>query len=110
MAAAEARLDPVLADPTRLAILALLASSVWPEFSFVRDGVDISDSGLSKQVSTLEKSGYVQVKKGYVGKRPRTWLNISDTGLRALNQHVRALERIARQSRQRLSEQQPGSM
>jgi len=108
MPAAEPHLDPLLTDPTRLSILALLASSQWPEFSFVRDSVAISDSALSKQVSTLEKNDYVRVKKGYVGKRPRTWLNITQTGLAALNLHVQALQRIAEQSRSRLEATEPG--
>ena len=107
MSAAEPRLDPLLTDATRLSILALLASSHWPEFGFVRDSVAISDSALSKQVTTLEKNSYVEVKKGYVGKRPRTWLNITQTGLAALSLHVRALERIAKQSQDRLNPTQP---
>ena len=107
MAAPDPQLDPLLADPTRLSVLALLASSHWPEFSFVRDAAAISDSALSKQISILEKNDYVHVKKGYVGKRPRTWLNITQTGLTALNLHVRALERIARQSSDRLDETPP---
>lgn len=107
MPAAEASLDPLLADPTRLSVLALLASTTWPEFSFVRDSAAVSDSALSKQVSMLEKNGYVEVKKGYVGKRPRTWLNITRVGLQALNSHVRALERIVEQSHQRLDSTGP---
>jgi DNA-binding MarR family transcriptional regulator len=78
--------------------MALLASSRWPDFSFVRDGVAVSDSALSKQISTLEKNHYVEVKKGYVGKRPRTWLNITEAGLQALNDHVRALQHIVEQA------------
>jgi DNA-binding transcriptional ArsR family regulator len=107
MSGAEPQLDPLLADATRLSILALLASSHWPEFSFVRDSVAISDSALSKQVSMLEKHHYVDVKKGYVGKRPRTWLNITQPGLTALALHVRALERIVEQCQDRLDPKQP---
>jgi DNA-binding MarR family transcriptional regulator len=107
MSAAEPHLDPLLADATRLSILALLASSHWPEFGFVRDSVAISDSALSKQISTLEKNHYVDVKKGYVGKRPRTWLNITQAGLAALTLHVRALERIVEQCQDRLDPKQP---
>jgi DNA-binding MarR family transcriptional regulator len=36
----------------------------------VRDAVGVTESAPSKQVSTLEQAGYVQVRKGYVGKRP----------------------------------------
>ncbi|WP_256388112.1 transcriptional regulator, partial [Allokutzneria sp. NRRL B-24872] len=53
MAHVPARLDQVLLDPTRLSIVALLAASEWCEFAFVRDSVELSDSALSKQISTL---------------------------------------------------------
>ncbi|WP_308290577.1 winged helix-turn-helix domain-containing protein [Streptomyces marispadix] len=95
-----ADLDPVLLDPTRLSIVSLLAATEWAEFGWVRDAVGMSDSALSKQVTTLGKQGYVEVEKGYVGKRPRTWLNLSEDGRTALEDHVSALQRIVEQSRQ----------
>jgi DNA-binding PadR family transcriptional regulator len=48
----------------------------------------------------LSKSGYIEVRKGYAGKRPRTWLNLSDTGRSALQAHIAALQQIVEQSRQ----------
>lgn len=94
-----AELDQLLLDPTRLAIVALLAAADWAEFAFVRDSVRLSDSALSKQVTTLSKSDYVEVRKGYVGKRPRTWLNLTDTGRDTLAEHISALQAIADRAR-----------
>lgn len=94
-----AQLDHFLLDPTRLSIVALLAAADWAEFAFVRDSVKLSDSALSKQVTTLAKNDYVEVRKGYVGKRPRTWLNITDTGRNALAEHISALQAIAEKAR-----------
>ncbi|MFC3999312.1 winged helix-turn-helix domain-containing protein [Nocardiopsis sediminis] len=82
-------------DPTRLSIVSVLAATHWAEFGYVRDAVGLSDSALSKQVGALGKPGYVEVKKGYVGKRPRTWLNLTRAGREALSGHVAALQRIA---------------
>lgn len=65
------------------------------EFGVVRDAVEISDSVLSRQVSSLENAGYVKVRKGYVGKRPRTWLRLTAAGRRAYAEHVAALREIA---------------
>jgi DNA-binding transcriptional ArsR family regulator len=93
----EAKLDPLLLDPTRLAIVALLAGAEWAEFGFVRDSVHLSDSALSKRVSHLNDTGYVEVRKGYVGKRPRTWLNLSAAGRAALRAHIAMLQQIATQ-------------
>lgn len=91
----EPKLDPALLDPARLAIVALLAGTEWAEFSFVRDAVELSDSALSKRISALADSGYVEVRKGYVGKRPRTWITLSDTGRSVLSAHIAALQEIA---------------
>ncbi|RQX14976.1 MarR family transcriptional regulator [Micromonospora ureilytica] len=89
------KLDRALLDPTRLAIVALLAGTEWAEFAFVRDSVELSDSALSKQISALGAGGYVETRKGYVGKRPRTWINLSVGGRAALSAHVAALHDIA---------------
>lgn len=94
-----AALDQLLLDPTRLAIVSLLSAADWAEFGFVRDAVTLSDSALSKQVTTLSKNDYVEVRKGYVGKRPRTWLNLTDTGRNALAEHISALQAIAEKAR-----------
>lgn len=91
----EAKLDPLLLDPTRLAIMALLAGTEWAEFAFVRDSVQLSDSALSKRISQLGDLDYVEVRKGYVGKRPRTWLNLSAAGRAALGAHIAKLQEIA---------------
>lgn len=88
-------LDASLLNPTRLSIVSVLAASRWAEFAFVRDAVKLSDSALSKQISALDKLGYVEAEKGYVGKRPRTWLNLTRAGRDALAGHVAALQQIA---------------
>jgi DNA-binding MarR family transcriptional regulator len=92
------RLDPVIHAPTRLSIMALLAGVTEAEFSTVRDSAGISDSVLSKQASALEAAGYVKIRKGYVGKRPRTWLSLTTAGRDAFNAHVAALQRIVEQA------------
>ncbi|MBN0049072.1 transcriptional regulator [Streptomyces actuosus] len=87
-------LDRELHHPTRLALVAYLSSCTETEFGVLRDYCGISDSVTSKTVSALEKLGYVTVRKGYVGKRPRTWVALTRQGLRALETHLAALEEI----------------
>jgi DNA-binding MarR family transcriptional regulator len=88
-------LDPVIHAPVRFSIVAALASVDEAEFGLVRDAVEISDSTLSKQVTVLEGAGYVKVRKGYVGKRPRTWLRLTRTGRKAYAEHLEALRAIS---------------
>lgn len=88
-------LDDVIHSPVRFSIVATLAAADKAEFGYVRDTVEVSDSVLSKQVSTLENAGYVKVTKGYVGKRPRTWLALTPDGRTAFMAHCKALRAIA---------------
>ncbi len=92
---ARARLDEVIHSPVRLSVVAALAATDEAEFAAVRDAVQISDSALSKAVTVLESAGYVKVRKGYVGKRPRTWLSLLPAGREALQAHLAALRAIA---------------
>jgi hypothetical protein len=56
-----------------LSICGLLAAGAdWIEFAALRDAAGISDSVLSKQSRVLEDAGYVEVRKGAVGRRQAT--------------------------------------
>jgi DNA-binding transcriptional ArsR family regulator len=90
-------LDPVIHAPVRLQIVSLLAAATEAEFSFVRDSLEISDSVLSKQASALENAGYVHIRKGHVGRRPRTWLKLTDQGRVKFAEYVATLQQIVGQ-------------
>jgi len=89
------QLDDLIHAPVRFSIVAALAGVDEVEFAHLRDSVEVSDSVLSKQASVLEAAGYVKIRKGHVGKRPRTWLALSSGGRRAYARHVQALRSIA---------------
>ena len=88
------RVDELLIAPIRLSIIAALSRADEIEFRTLRDRIEISDSLLSKQISQLEQAEYVAVRKGYLGKRPRTWLSITADGSVALRNHLAALAAI----------------
>ncbi|MDT9683913.1 transcriptional regulator [Streptomyces sp. TRM76323] len=88
-------LDNLIHAPVRFSIAAALASVDEADFRTLRDAIEITDSALSKQISLLEEAGYVKVRKGFVGKRTRTWLSLSSEGRTALTRHVAALQEIA---------------
>lgn len=87
-------LDGLLHHAVRLSIVGALTAAQEVEFGFLRELLSVSDSVLSRQLRQLEDAGYVEIRKGYVGKRPRTWLSITDAGRGALDRHVQALREI----------------
>ncbi|WP_328468252.1 transcriptional regulator [Actinoplanes sp. NBC_00393] len=88
------RFDELIHAPTRLSLVSLLAATEWAEFKFLRDSLGLSDSALSKQLTTLEDAGYVEIRKSFVGKRPRTSARLTETGQQAFTDHVAALQEI----------------
>lgn len=93
-----ARFDELVHASTRLSIVSLLAASQWADFGFIRDSVGLSDSALSKQLATLEEAGYVEIGRGFVGKRPRTSARLTSAGRVAFEQHVAALQEMVSRS------------
>lgn len=88
-------MDKEIHHPTRLAVAAFLSGCAEAEFGAVRDYCGVSDSVMSKTVTALEKAGYASVRKGYLGKRPRTWISLTLTGRQRLASHLVSLEEIA---------------
>ena len=87
--AAEGRRDrqagPAHSPDHPLSICGLLAAGAdWVEFAALRHAAGISDSVLSKQSRVLEDAGYVEVRKGAVGRRPRTWFRLTAEGRQAV--------------------------
>lgn len=88
-------LNDQLTHPVRFSLAAALAATDELEFAAARDHLQVSDSVLSRQASALEEAGIVRIKKGYVGKRPRTWFSLTPAGRRTWEAHLAALREIA---------------
>lgn len=90
----EARFDELIHPSTRLAIVSLLASADWIDFAFVRDRLELSDSALSKQFTTLENAGYIVVERPVSDSRRRVRVHLTDEGRAAFEGHVAALRAV----------------
>lgn len=87
-------LDPVIHAPLRLRLTAMLSTVDELDFARARDELGISDSVLSKHVSTLSEAGYVKAVKPLVGSRRVTRLQLTGAGRAAYEAHVAALRAI----------------
>ncbi|NYF97908.1 transcriptional regulator [Janibacter cremeus] len=88
--------DPVVHQPHRLQICAILAPTRGLPFARIRDEVDLSDSALSKHLSSLEGEGYVVLSRQTVDARRSTRVELTEQGREALCGHVSELQRLAR--------------
>jgi DNA-binding MarR family transcriptional regulator len=87
--------DPLLETGPRLALCALLQGAEWVDFATARDMLAVSDSAISKHSRTLEDAGYLEVRKGSIGRRPRTWFRLTAVGRVALSRHLAWLTELS---------------
>jgi DNA-binding MarR family transcriptional regulator len=86
--------DELIHPATRLSIVALLAAADWADFAFIRDELTLSDSALSKQLSTLEEAGYVVIDRPLSDRRRRVRARLTPLGRKRFTAHVAALRGI----------------
>jgi DNA-binding transcriptional ArsR family regulator len=83
--------DDVIHQQNRLKIMSALNAlkeGEWCEFMRLRAVVQATDGNLGTHLATLEKAGYVAIKKEFVGKKPRTSIAITRVGRKAFAAHV----------------------
>jgi DNA-binding HxlR family transcriptional regulator len=92
------KLDKVIHEKGRMAIMSLLAASESLSFKELKELLRMTDGNLSVHMRTLEESGYVEVSKSFVNRKPRTEYSLTPEGRESFQQYLRVLEEIVRQS------------
>jgi DNA-binding transcriptional ArsR family regulator len=93
------RLDRLIHDRTRLAILAALAASEPLGFTDLKDITGSTDGNLSVHARRLEDAGYVHCEKTFAGRTPRTEYRLSAVGRRALEKYLEHMDALIRATR-----------
>jgi DNA-binding MarR family transcriptional regulator len=86
-----AGIERLVHEPGRLLVLACLSAVARADFLYVMRETGLSQGNLSSHLAKLEAAGYVAVEKTFVGKVPRTVLQLTDSGREALRSYRGAL-------------------
>ncbi|WP_419868861.1 winged helix-turn-helix domain-containing protein [Chryseobacterium sp. CT-SW4] len=78
----------------RLGIMSVLMVNDWVDFSEMKNLLEVTDGNLASHSSALEKSGFIEVKKEFVGKKPKTSYRVTQDGRTAFTEHLNALEKL----------------
>ncbi|MDH4241076.1 MAG: transcriptional regulator [Phycisphaerae bacterium] len=89
-----AEIDRVIHEPARLLILAYLSIVESADFLFLMNQINLTRGNLSSHLSKLETAGYVEIKKEFVDKIPRTLLALTEKGRSAFHQYRRNMKQV----------------
>ncbi|MDD4890902.1 MAG: transcriptional regulator [Phycisphaerae bacterium] len=93
------RIDEVIHQRTRLAIMATLSGVESLEFKELKALLALTDGNLSTHLSALEKAGYVTITKTFKGKVPNTSVSMTPPGKAAMSEYVELLRQILNQDK-----------
>jgi len=90
-------LTDVVHQRTRLGILSVLSECRRADFGYLRSLLQLTDGNLGRHLEILAADGLVSITKGYEGRRPRTWAEITKSGDAALAVQMAAMKQLVKQ-------------
>ena len=97
-----AKFDNIIHQPIRLQIMSSLIAldtAEEVEFTYLRKILNVTDGNLGAHLTKLENTGYIKIKKTFVARKPRTFINATDKGRDAFDGHTSALRQIIKGSK-----------
>lgn len=68
------------------------------DFSSLKEMLNVSDGNLASHITALEKTGYINITKQFIGKKPNTSYAVTQNGKKAFNEHLNAIEKLIKQA------------
>ena len=86
-----ANIDRVIHSPARLMILTYLYVVESGDLVYLMRQTGLTWGNLASHVSKLEEAGYIKIEKEFVDRKPRTWLQLTETGRNAFQNYRKQL-------------------
>lgn len=84
-------LNPLLHSQLRLAIMSILMNVEEADFVYLKEKTEATSGNISVQLDKLAAAEYIEVKKSFVGRKPRTTCRITNIGKEAFEEYINAL-------------------
>ena len=78
----------------RLGVMSILLVNEWVDFNTLKEYLEVTDGNLASHLKGLESNHFIEVKKQFVGRKPKTTYRCTIDGKIAFNNHLAALENL----------------
>ena len=93
------QLNKAFESRIRLGIMSVLMVNDQLDFNTLKEILEITDGNLASHLKALEKAGMINVKKEFIGRKPRTSYQATSTGRHEFGKHLDALENLINKSK-----------
>ena len=94
------KLDALIHERVRLGIVSALSVHERLAFTELRQVLDTTDGNLSAHARKLEDAGYIECRKAFAGRVPRTDYALTSLGKARLKEYVAHMEALIRMTRE----------
>jgi len=88
------KLNKAFENRVRLGIMSVLMVNDSVDFNTLKDTLQVTDGNLASHITALEKAGYIEVRKGFIGKKTNTTYVATKIGQKAFKNHIDSLEKF----------------
>lgn len=85
-------LNKIFDSRIRLGIMSAVMVNDAVNFNELKELLQITDGNLASHLKTLEENSYIQVQKGFIGRKTNTTYAVTQQGQFAFKAHLAALE------------------
>lgn len=87
-------IDKLIHEPARLKLLAQLYVVESADFLFLMRQTGLTQGNVSGHLTKLEDAEYVEIEKGYAGKRPHTMISLTKKGRKAFKKYIQSMQQV----------------
>ena len=91
------KLNKQFESRVRLGIMSVLSVNEAIDFVTLKDLMNTTDGNLASHLNALEKNGFIEVKKQFIGRKPNTRYSITHKGSTAFKEHLDYLAKLINQ-------------
>lgn len=89
-----ANLDNIIHAPARLNIMMVLYVVESLDYTFLKNQTGLSWGNLATHLGKLEEAQYVQIKKGFQGKKPHSKILLTPQGRSAFQEYRSTFQQL----------------
>jgi len=89
-----ANIDQIIHAPSRLMVLTYLYVVDSADYVFLMQMTGMTWGNLATHLSKLEEAGYIEMHKGYKGKKPHTTIQLTQHGREAFRTYKSSMVQI----------------
>lgn len=88
------QINDLIHAKVRLGIMSLLMTYGQCDFTFLKKRLEITDGNLGAHIQKLEQANYISVEKTFVGRKPKTNVQVTELGSTAYQEYIETLESL----------------